>query len=105
MQVRTQQVSRTRMSTLNIKNMYDVLPAMQSETGILMESNDAQFLDLRTVYYTGLIYNNMEHKTLGKVYFIAAGYQTLKSTDLPAGLPKSEQEKPIIYALQTFVVK
>ena len=105
MQVRSNPVSRHKMYTLNTKFIYDVLPAMQSETGILMESNDSQFLKLRTVYYTGLIYNNMEHKTLGKVYFIAAGYQTLESTDLPAGLPRSNQEKAIIYALQTYVVK
>ncbi|HAC16329.1 MAG TPA: hypothetical protein DCE78_10365 [Bacteroidetes bacterium] len=105
MQVQEGPVTRHHSNSANLKMIYDITPAFQSETGILRESDDSQYLDHRTVYYTGLIYNNMGHKTLGKLFFIAAGYQTLRSTELPAGLPIDEQEKFIIYAQQTYVVK
>jgi len=106
-QVKSNPESLTHVFTLNPKIIYDLTPTYQSETGILWEKDDGHYLDLRTVYYTGLIYNKMEHPTLGKVFFLAGGYQTLKSTPLPPGLSKDieEDEKFIIYALQSFVLK
>jgi len=66
---------------------------------------------LRTIYYTGLGYNRMEHRKLGKLFFLGAGYQTLKSTPLPPELAafisrdRVEDEKFVLYAMQSFVLK
>jgi len=99
--------SRNHQFSLNPKLIYDLTPAFQSETGIIWEKDDGHFLDLRTVYYTGLIYNQMEHKTLGKMFLIAGGYQTIKSNQLPPALPMDyfENETFILYAMQSFVLK
>lgn len=107
LQVRTNPVSRTHVFTFNTKAIYDLTRSLQSETGILWEKDDGHFLDLRTVYYTGLIFNQMEHKSLGRLFFLAGGYQDLSSTQLPPGLGKDveENQKFIIYALQSLVLK
>lgn len=98
-------VARHHSNSQNAKIIYDLTPIFQSETGILRESDDSHYLDHRTVYYSGLIYNGMEHKTLGSFFFISAGYQTLKSTELPDGLPIEKQEKFILYTQQSYVLK
>jgi hypothetical protein len=105
LQVGSNPESKTEVFQANPKVIYDIIPAVQWEGGILWERNDAQFLDKRAAYYTGLIYNNMEHKSLGKLYFLALGYQDVKSTNLPQGLGVVEEQKPIFYGQQTFVFK
>lgn len=105
LQVGSNPESRTETFTANPKLIYDIIPAVQWEAGVQWERNDAQFLDKRAAYYTGLIYNNMEHKSIGKLYFLALGYQDVKSTNLPRGLGIIEEQKPIFYAQQMFVLK
>lgn len=105
LQVGSNPKSQTESFEANPKLIYDIIPAVQWEGGVLWERNDAQFLDRRAAYYTGLIYNNMEHKSIGKLYFLALGYQDVKSTVLPQGLGVVEDQTPIFYAQQTFVFK
>lgn len=105
LQVQSRPATRTKAFEANPKLIYDLIPAVQWEGGVLWEKNEAQYLDKRAAYYTGLIYNNMEHKTLGKLYFLAFGYQDVKSTVLPQNLGVIEEQKPIFYAQQTFVFK
>src|SRR5690606_19128235 len=80
LQVQSDPATRTKVFSFNPKLIYDLTPIFQWEAGVLAEKNDAQYLNLRSAYYTGLIYNNMEHKTLGKLLFVALGYEHVEST-------------------------
>lgn len=110
-QIRNNPESLTHVFSLNPKLIYDLTSIFQSETGIVWEKDDGHFLDLRSIYYTGLGYNQMEHRKLGKLLFLAAGYQTLKSTTLPPQLATFlatnivEDEKFVLYAMQSLVLK
>jgi hypothetical protein len=103
--------TKTHVFSLNPKLIYDLTPTFQSESGILWEKDDGHFLDLRSIYYTGLIFNKMDSKTLGSLFFLAGGYQTVKSTELPAqlatfiGADVVTNEKFILYAMQSFSLK
>jgi hypothetical protein len=105
LQVQSNPATRTETFEFNPKLIYDIMPEIQWEGGLLWERNDPQFLDRRAALYTGLIYNKMEHKTLGQLYFLALGYQDVKSSVLPQGLGVVEEQKPILYAQQAFAFK
>jgi len=105
LQVQSDPATRTRVFSFNPKLVYDLNPTFQWEAGILAEKNDAQYLNLRTAYYSGLIFNNMEHKKLGKLFFVAFGYEHVKSTELPEDLGVEELGHPIVYAQQRFEFK
>jgi len=110
-QVLSMPESRNHVYLLNPKLIYDLTSVFQSETGVIWEKDDGNFLDLRTVYYSGLIFNQMEHQRLGRMFFVAGGYQTIRSNKLPPELSALvsadvvENEKFIVYAMQTFVLK
>lgn len=100
--VQSDPASRTRSFSFNPKLIYDLNPSLQWEGGVLAEKNDAQFLKLRSAYYTGIIYNNMEHKNLGKLLFVAIGYENVVTTQLPDDLGTERLGNPIVYAQQRF---
>jgi hypothetical protein len=105
LQIMSDPATRTRTYSFNPKLIYDLNPSLQWEGGILAEKNEAQFLKIRAAYYTGVIYNNMEHKTLGKLLFVAAGYENVVSTELPDELGVERLGNPIIYAQQRLMLK
>lgn len=111
MQVLSNPESRNHVFSFNPKAIFDLTSIFQSETGVLWEKDDGHYLDLRTVYYTGLIFNQMEQPTLGRMLLLAGGYQTVRSNQLPPELvaalsiDRVEDEKFILYAMQSFVLK
>lgn len=105
MKVLAGQTSRTWMHNYNVKLIYDLLPDIQSETGILLQKDDSKYIDNRTVYYSGFSYNTMDNKKLGQQYFLAGGYQTIKPSSLPLNIEVSDIQQPVIYAAQTLVIK
>jgi hypothetical protein len=100
--VQSNPASRTRSFSFNPKLIYDLNPSLQWEGGVLAEKNDAQYLKLRSAYYTGLIYNNLEHKNLGKLLFVAFGYEQVSTTQLPEDLGTEKFGNPIVYVQQRF---
>ncbi len=105
MKVLAGQTSRTWMHNYNVKLIYDLLPDIQSETGILLQKDDSKYIDNRTVYYSGFSYNTMDNEKLGQQYFLAGGYQTIKPSSLPLNIQVSDIQQPVIYAAQTLVIK
>lgn len=105
LKVQSDPATRTKIYSFNPKLIYDLTPALQWEGGILAEHNDAQYLDLRSAYYTGVLYNNMENKTLGKLFFVALGYENVISKELPDDLGVERLGNPIVYAQQRLVLK
>jgi hypothetical protein len=104
-QVGDNRPTRNRSFTINPKFIYDLTPVFQSETGVLWERDESHYLDRRVVAYTGIIYNLLESKDFGKLFFGAVGYQHARSTEFLPILPVTEENKPILYAQQRLIVR
>jgi len=105
LRVQSDPATRTKMFTANPKVFYDITPLIQWEVGTLLERNDPQFIKLRSAVYTGALFNNMEHKKLGKLLFIAFGQEYVNSTELPDDLGVEKSNNPIVYIQQRFMLK
>jgi len=99
-QVLSNPASRTRYIELNARAIYDLTKAFQLEAGTEWERDHSNFIDARAVHYTGLIYNAYHNPKFSKLFFAAVGYQFLESTALPAGLPVTHEDKPVLYFMQ-----
>lgn len=97
--------TRNRSFMINTKFIYDLVPVLQSETGILWERDEPHYIDRRVVLYTGMIYNVLENDHLGKMFFGAVGYQYATSTEFLPILPVTKEDKPIAYLQQQLVLK
>lgn len=104
-QVRDDPTSRSEKFTINSKLIYDLTRTFQTETGLLWERDNNLFIDRRMVYYTGLIYNELEAQHLGRLLFGAIGYQQVRSVEFLPLLPVTKENKPVAYVLQQLVFK
>lgn len=104
-QVGDNPATKTHTYMFNPKLIYDVQRSLQSETGMLWEHDDPQYIDRRIVFYQGLNYNVLENDHLGKMLFGAVGYQWAKSTEFLPVLPVTHEDVPVAYLQQELVLK